>query len=223
MMEKEVLNVLIIDDHRMFTKQLKDTIQEVGEKESIHIKTIEVHSSILVMDLLERTSAIDFVFLDIKLPTMVERDIITGEDIGLLIKKEYPECKIAIVTTYNESYRIGTLIKQIDPAAFLVKSDLDPREIYFIIRNILTGIKYYSPTALKVMESYMRNDYNIDAIDRRILYELACGANLSEISEIVPLSRSALAKRKSQLRIRLNVNSTENRKLIETAKELGLI
>lgn len=223
MMEKEVLNVLIIDDHQMFTKQLKDIIEEVGEKESIRIKTVAAHSSAEALDLLEQTSNIDFVFLDIKLPVMVEKNIITGEDIGLLIKKEYPKCKIAIVTTYNESYRIGTLIKQIDPAAFLVKSDLDPREIYFIIRNILTGITYYSPTALKVLESYMRNDYNLDAIDRRILYELASGANLSEIAEIVPLSRSALAKRKSQLRVRLNVNSTENRKLIETAKELGLI
>jgi len=222
-MEKEVLNVLIIDDHRMFTKQLKDIIEEVGEKESIRIKTVAAHSTAHALDLLEQTSDIDFVFLDIKLPVMVEKNIITGEDIGLLIKKEYPKCKIAIVTTYNESYRIGTLIKQIDPAAFLVKSDLDPREIYFIIRNILTCITYYSPTALKVLESYMRNDYNLDAIDRRILYELASGANLSEIAEIVPLSRSALAKRKSQLRVRLNVNSTENRKLIETAKELGLI
>src|SRR5690606_10951509 len=120
-------------------------------------------------------------------------------------------------------YRIGTLIKQLDPASFLIKSDLDPKEIFFIIRKILTGIKYYSPTALKVLESYMRNDFNLDEIDRRILYELASGANLSEIAEIVPLSRSALAKRKSQLRVRLNVDSTENRKLIATAKELGLI
>ncbi|WP_417363907.1 response regulator [Galbibacter sp.] len=226
MMEKKVMNVVVIDDHRMFTKQLKDIIQEVGEKESMRINTVEVHSSAQAMDLLEQTSlafTIDFVFLDIKLPDMVEKNIITGEDIGLLIKKKIPKSKIVVVTTYSEPYRIGTLIKQLDPAAFLIKSDLDPKDIYFVIRKILTGVKYYSPTAFKVLESYMRNDYNLDEIDRRILYELASGANLSEIAEIVPLSRSALAKRKSQLRIRLNVKSAENRKLIETARELGLI
>lgn len=69
----------------------------------------------------------------------------------------------------------------------------------------------------------MRNDFNLDEVDRRILHELATGTNLSEIAEIAPLSLSALAKRKSQLRGRLNVDSTENRKLIATAKELGLI
>lgn len=226
MMEKKVMNVVVIDDHRMFTKQLKDIIQEVGEKESMRINTVEVHSSAQAMDLLEQTSlayTIDFVFLDIKLPHMAEKNIITGEDIGLMIKKRYPKSKIVIVTTYNEPYRIGTLLKQLDPAAFLIKSDLDPKEFYLIIRQIITGVKYYSPTVLTVLESYMRNDYNLDEIDRRILYELASGANLSEIAEIVPLSRSALAKRKSQLRIRLNVKSSENRKLIETARELGLI
>lgn len=226
MKKKDAMNVVLIDDHRMFTKQLKDTIHEVSKKESMPINTVEAHSSAQAMDLLERTSwkhAIDFVFLDIKLPVMPERNIITGEDIGLFIKKEYPKSKIIIVTTYNEPYRVGTLIKQLDPASFLVKNDLDPKEIYSIMHKILSGKKYYSHTALKVLESYMRNDYNLDEIDRRLLYELASGANLSEIAEMVPLSRSALAKRKSQLRIRLNVNSNQNRKLVETAKELGLI
>lgn len=220
------LNVLLIDDHPLFTKLLKDTITDVGIEESMTINTVEVHSSSRAMEVLKNSTSLnsfDFIFLDIKLPTSMEHDIVNGEDIALFIRKTHPETKIVIITTYNEPYRIGTLIRQLEPYAFLVKSDLHPKEFYSNIRQIILGDKLFSSTVNRVMQSYTKKEYQLDEIDRRLLYELSSGASLKEIAEIIPLSRSALAKRKSQLREQLNVGSTENRKLIETARELGLI
>lgn len=225
-MDVDHLNIVLIDDHPLFTKLLKDTITDVSIEDTITINTIEVHSSSEAMEVLKNSTSLnsfDFIFLDIKLPSSMEHGIVNGEDIGLYIRKTHPETKIVIITTYNDPYRIGTIIRQLEPYAFLVKSDLHPKEFYANIRKIILGNKLFSPTVNRVMQSYTKKEYQLDEIDRRLLYELSSGASLNEIAEIIPLSRSALAKRKSQLREKLNVGSTENRKLIETARELGLI
>lgn len=219
-------NILIIDDHAMFRKSLKDYILDISAQESIKIKITEVKDGAQAMEILKTptdSSPFDLIFLDIKLPPSLEHNIVTGEDIGFFIRNTYPKTNLVIITMYNDLFRVGSLIKQLDPHSLLVKSDLDPENFYSQISKILKGEQQFGESAQKAMKSFAHNYPNFDEFDRRLLYELASGANLNEIAEVVPLSRSALAKRKTQLRIKLDVGPNDNRKLIEKARDLGLI
>jgi len=56
-----------------------------------------------------------------------------------------------------------------------------------------------------------------------LLYELSQGATLSHMTKTLPLSRSAIAKRKNRLKIYFNVHSSDDRELIRKAREKGFI
>lgn len=225
-MNKENFNVVLVDDHPVFTKVLHDTLIDVGNQELLTFNIVEAYSCTDAVAILNRVSAlyrIDYIFLDINLPPSPENQMISGEDIGLKIRNEHPGTKIIIVTTYNDPYRIHNILHNINPDGFMIKNDLKPDELMSNIRHIIKEPPYYSATVQQVLRSYISNDSPIDKIDRRLLYELSLGATLSDMEGTLPLSRSAIVKRKNRLRLYFNVQSRDDRELIRKAKDKGFI
>jgi len=183
--------------------------------------TFEAYSQLKIA---KENPPLDIVFLDIRLPNIDPSNKRSGADIGIKLRKEFPETKIIIGTFYDDSYRINNLIDKIDPDALLIKGDIKGLEnIASAVLRTLNNKHYYSTSVIEIMRTRVKNPHLVDAIDRQILHELSNGARMKELLEQIPLSKSGIEKRIRQLWVAFNIESHCYRELVICAKEKGFI
>lgn len=220
------VNVLIVEDHPLIVESYKQGFEIVSNKQSINFN-IEIANNlddaIAVVDDYSYMNTCDLIFLDIQLPIGLNQKVLSGEDLGLLIRKKHPLTKIGIITSLNDNYRLRALIKNIDPEAVLIKNDLTPEELINAIQSIITSPPYYTSTVLNLMRKEISKNVHVDEIDRKLLYELSIGTKMIELPDILLLSKAAVEKRKRNLKILLEVEDQSDRELILNAKKRGFI
>ena len=220
-------SVLIIDDHPIILDSYKRVLEKFSQdKEEFSFQIETVHDCDSAMDkinLASKGKGIDIIFLDIQLPPSKNEKILSGEDLGIKIKELLPDSKIIIATTYNDNFRIKNIYKTINPDGFLIKNDIDTKEIMMAIEKVLKGAPYYSESVLQSFRIFINNENMVDEHDRRMLYELSFGAKMKDLAKIIPLSIPALEKRKYHLKVIFDVKNQDDRALIIKAKEKGFI
>jgi len=221
---KDNLTVLIVDDHPLIAKAYRETLEIVFADRSEQLKIIECHNIDQTLELMEtkKFDEVDLVFLDIRLPQSSDGSLISGEDLGIKIRKKY-DCKILISTTFNDNYRIYGIFKSIDPDGFMIKNDLSEKELFLAINGMIDGDPYYSKTVLQLMRMEINQDYYLDRIDRQLLYEISIGTKMKNLPNILPLSIAGIEKRKRNLKILFDVENSGDKGLILMAKEKGFI
>jgi len=223
----KVYHVLIIEDHPLITEAYKKAFSHVSlnnSKLKFIISTANnCDAAYLKINEAAKQQELDMIFLDIKLPPSSEGLLLSGEDLGLKIIELLPNSKIVVSTTYNDNYRINSIFKSLNPEGFLIKNDLNPKELILAIESIIEGKPYYSKSVIELMRKLTANDFLIDAIDRKLLYELSKGTKMSQMPDIIPLSISALEKRKRVLKEIFNLSDKEDRDLFKIAEEKGFI
>lgn len=225
-MKNKKLNILIVDDHPLIAEAYENVMEQVlGKDYELRIETI--NNIDIVLDRLKSKDFldnIDLVLLDIKLsPSKIDASLISGEDLGILLKKKRSDLKIVVSTTYNDNYRIHSILKSIDPDGFLVKNDLTPEELRSAITTLIDYPPYYSKTVLKLMRMQMGNDYLLDELDRRLLFEISSGTKMKDLPKYLPLSIAGIEKRKRNLKLLFDVEKEGDSGLIKTAKAKGFI
>ncbi|HRN99104.1 MAG TPA: DNA-binding response regulator, partial [Flavobacterium sp.] len=115
------------------------------------------------------------------------------------------------------------IIKTINPSGLVIKNDLTFDELLVAFNKILKGETYYSQTVVKFVSQAQSDTINIDAFDRQILYQLSKGVKTKDIPSFVPLSLSAVEKRKLNLKELLDVKGGSDVDLIRKAKDKGLL
>jgi DNA-binding NarL/FixJ family response regulator len=220
-------HVLIIEDHPLITEAYKKAFSQISSKTpnlNFMISTANTcDAAYLKINEASRQQGLDIVFLDIKLPPSKEGIILSGEDLGLKIIELLPSSKIIVSTTFNDNYRINSIFKSLNPDGFLIKNDLNPKELVLAIESIIEGNSYYSKSVIELMRKLTANDYLIDAIDRKLLYELSKGTKMSQLPDIIPLSVSTLEKRKRVLKEIFDIADKDDRDLFRIAEEKGFI
>lgn len=220
-------NVLIIEDHPLITEAYKKAFSQISLKNpklNFIISTANnCDTAYLKIKEASKRQGLDIVFLDIKLPPSQKGVILSGEDLGLKIIELLPNSKIIVSTTFNDNYRMNSIFKNLNPEGFLIKNDLNPKELVLAIESIIEGNSYYSKSVIELMRKLTANDFLIDAIDRKLLYELSKGTKMSQLPDIIPLSISALEKRKRVLKEVFDLVDKEDRDLFRIAEEKGFI
>jgi|TARA_B110000037_G_scaffold8373_1_gene9028 DNA-binding NarL/FixJ family response regulator len=227
-MENKKYSVLIIDDHPLITDAYKTAFNNYSKQnESItfYIQTAQNCDSAfkLINEFSTKEKKLDIVFLDIKLPPSLDGKILSGEDLGLKINKLLPDAKIIVSTTFNDNYRIHSIFKSLNPDGFLIKNDITPKELIETIDTVLNDPPYYSKTVIQLLRKQVANDFLLDNIDRRILYELSIGTRMKDLPDILPLSIAGIEKRKRHLKYIFNVKNPDDKELLLIAKEKGFI
>lgn len=219
--------VLIIDDHPLICNSYKYALQEVMSKQADVSMIIEsAFDCDSAKDKIKNTrmgSGWDLVFLDIRLPPSKDKRVLSGEDLGEMIRKQHPLAKIIVATTFNDNYRIQNIFKSLNPEGFLIKNDMDTPELVEAILKIMQGGVHYTSTVANLLRKQMFTDINIDKIDRQILYELSVGTKMKDLPKFVPLSIAGIEKRKRILKQVFDVEDQGDKALILKAKELGFI
>lgn len=165
----------------------------------------------------------DVVFLDIGLPPSQNGEFLSGEDIGKEIKEVSPDTRIIVLTMFNDNLRLLSILKSLDPEAFLIKSDVTPVEFLQAFDSVMEGRKYSSHTVHELMRKQITNDFGLDKTDREILVYLSQGMMSKEIPKHIPVSLATIEKRKKVMREVFKVEDVRDLTLINKAREFGFI
>ncbi|MGS2764734.1 response regulator [Sinomicrobium sp. M5D2P9] len=226
-MKKEQYNIVLVDDHPLITDAYKNAFEDIRNEDKLQFNIVTSHScdeALHIFDHISPLHPIDIAFLDIHLPPSKKtNEIISGEDLGLRIRKVSPDTKIVIATTFNDNYRIHSIFESLNPDGFLIKNDITPDELVTAIRHLMHAPPYYSKTVVQSLRQYITSDLLLDKIDRQLLHQLSLGTKMKTMSTILPLSTAAIEKRKRHLKEIFDIRSGEDRELILKAKEKGFI
>jgi DNA-binding NarL/FixJ family response regulator len=217
-----------VDDHPLIIEAYTKAFDFISNKNKMLSFSIDYANTCdIAEDKIKRIVAnkkmLDMAFLDIRLPFSKNAKAISGEDIGITIKKTFPDSKIIISTSLNNNYRIHSLLQSINPDGFLIKGDICSDEIVKAIETVITNPPYYSQTVLKLLRKELSNDFLLDKIDRRILFELSNGSKMKDLPKIVFLSIAGIEKRKRHLKYIFDVEDKGDRELFEEARKKGFI
>lgn len=222
---RENLNILIVDDHPMTVNGYINVLSE-EEFEGYELKFTKAldceQAYKLIMD--DIIAPFNVAYLDLSLPAYAEKGIYSGFDLGLLIRKIMPECIVIILTMHSEASLVDRLIKEINPQGILCKSDIDIDEFLNAFKIIFGGDTYLSSKIVKSLKEKVFDNYKLDNYDKQILMRLSEGIQTKNIPNYVPLSLSAIEKRKAQMKnMLLQGKGGDDSELIEAIKKIGIL
>lgn len=228
-MEHKKYSVLLIDDHPIILEVYKNIFDFLSKQDETLSFMIDVAHNCdaahkKIKEFSSNNKNLDIVFLDIKLPPSTNGKILSGEDLGLIINKLLPESKIIVATAYNDNHRIHSIFKSINPDGFLIKNDMTSQELITAVKNVITDPPYYSKTVIKLLRKEVSNNFLLDDIDRKLLYELSIGTMMKDLPNTLLLSIAGIEKRKRHLKQIFDVEESVNDKqLLLKAREKGFI
>tara|TARA_R110000796_G_scaffold251498_1_gene383042 strand:- start:2196 stop:2873 length:678 start_codon:yes stop_codon:yes gene_type:complete len=224
---KRKLNVLIVEDHYLVIEAYKLILNEISN-ENQHLEFIietanncetardKINSSYV-------TKSLDLALLDLSLPPTEDKRILSGADLGILIKANFKNAKIIILTFYNDNFRLNNILKNVDPDGLMVKNDVSTENLKQGILKVLENLPYYSETVLNMIRMQVKTEITIDKIDRQLLYELSRGVKMKDLPDLLPLSMGGIESRKRKLKQAFNVLKEKDASLIEIARMKGFI
>lgn len=218
-----LMNILIVDDHPFIIQAYKNALDKYSQQGYEFVITQANNCKSGYESITETKTPFDVAFFDISMPEYAEKGIYSGEDLALLMKTEMPGCKIILLTMHTELLKINNIIKNINPSGLVIKNDLTFDELIFAFDKILNNENYYSQTVIKLVGQAQYNNIELDAFDKQILFHLSKGVKTKDLPLYIPLSLSAIEKRKLNIREILEVKDGNDIDLINEAKTKGVI
>ena len=223
----QTYTALLIDDHPLIVKAYKSALKYVSKKGEAYTFVIDTanncDTAFSKIQEVSNTDSIDLIFLDISLPASKDGKIISGEELGIIIREELSNAKIIVATSFNDNIRLSSILKSVNPDGFLIKNDLTPSVLAEAIETVIKEPPYYSKTVLKFLRKISANDFILDSVDRKLLFELSKGAKMGELPDVLLMSIGALERRKRILKEIFNVAGESDRTLIQAAEDAGFV
>jgi len=219
---KRKLNILMIDDHPIIIEGYKKVLQS-NKQNTLTVSTANnCDKAVSSIRKASKSKPFDIVFIDIQLPPSKDGTITSGEDLAIIVKKEFPKAKIVILTMFDNPHRLQNILQTIPHNGLLIKSDITSKLLLNAFDAILNNSTFYSETVQKLRHDYILNNDALDEYNRKIIYYLSKGVKTKNLTEHIPLSLSAIEKRKKLIKQLFNVNGGDEQLLIE-AKKRGFI
>jgi len=218
------VNILIVDDHPMTVNGYINVLSD-EHFEGYRLNFTKALNCKEAYDVITDTANnFTIAYLDQSLPPYPEKNITSGIDIGMLLREKMPECLIVFLTMHSEATLIDRLIKEVNPQGILCKSDIDIDEFLNAFKIIFAGDKYLSNKIVRSLKDRVFDNYNLDNYDKQILMRLSEGILTKNIPNYVPLSLSAIEKRKAHMKnMLLQGKGGDDYELIEAIKKLGIL
>ena len=216
--------MLIVDDHPLMIEGYRSILEHNSFgypviissanncEEAFHIITNQANQELF-----------DLIFIDINLPPYKKELITTGEDIISLARKYLKDCKVVIITSYAEAFKLYNIIKLYHPEGLLVKSDFNANELISALRRIIEGETYHSYTVVNQLKNITSRKEYLDNYNRQIISLLSQGIKSKNLPDYLPLSMSAIDKRKSQIKDYFFIDGGNDEDILREARALGFI
>ncbi|MBP6659212.1 MAG: response regulator transcription factor [Chitinophagales bacterium] len=204
-MEKRI-SILLIDDHAMVIEGMKAILQLIR---TVQVKAT-ASNAFEAMDALKQHN-IQLCFLDINLPD------ISGIDLCLKIKKEFPQIHIIGLSTFSQRSYIAQMMQN-GASGYLLKS-ATKEEIEEAINTVMLGKLFFNISSVP-----NNNEKDAPLLTRRekeILILIADGLTNNEIATKLFLSPHTIDSHRKNLFIKFDVNNVAL--LIKKASQLDLL
>ena len=139
------LRILLADDQVLFAETLGTLLNNYADDITI-LGIAENGEKAVVMT---REYKPDIILMDVRMPKM------DGIEAVRIIKKEFPEIKIVMLSTYREEELIRASL-MVGTSGYLLK-DISPTELITAIRALNSGIMQISP---EIVKQLIQNEYN---------------------------------------------------------------
>ncbi len=217
------LKILLVEDHKMITDAYKNILSQHFKNGVKIITSNTLQSAYEFIFSEDNNEDIDIVVLDISMPPFIEKNINSGEDLAHLIRLKYPKIKIIFISGNHNPLILTRIAQCICPEGLIDKIDLDRNNLANIFNLIITGERYKSETIKKTIEDNVANKHFFDNIDIRILLLISQGIKTKNLKQYIPLTTSAIEKRKSKIKLQFGINNGNDEDLILEAKKRYII
>ena len=147
-MAAQELRILLADDQVLFAETLGTLLNNYAD--DITIVGIAENGEKAVS--MTREHKPDIILMDVRMPKM------DGIEAVRIIKKEFPQIKIIMLSTYQEEDLVrASLIA--GTSGYLLK-DISPTELIAAIRALNSGVMQISP---EIVKQLIQNQYNLNA------------------------------------------------------------
>lgn len=216
------LRVLAIDDHAAVIEGYHYMFMNLGGsyENPVFVKAYDCKSGHEAISG-NKSTPFDIALIDYSVPHFEEKKIYSGRDLALLLRKTMPQCKIVMMTMHKEIDIISGILDNVKPEGFINKSDCNTDELAEAFKKVLAGETFYS----RAVQNYItRRNKGIvlEDIDVRIILLLAKGIKNKNLENYIPLSGSAIEKRKYNIKRLLEVKGNDE-DLINEARNKGFI
>lgn len=220
-----MLKILAVDDHEMTMIGYKYILEDA--KFDDFVVSVDTANNLeMGLQKIEHSAKnlpYDIILLDIHLSNNAEGDSRTGEDLGILARKIVPNSKIVYMSSFSDNYRINSILKNVNPDGYMVKSEIDEKTLVTMVKTIMDSPPYYTQKALSAIRKKMSSDFLLDENDKKILYNLSIGTRTKDMIGLISLSLAGIENRKRQLKVIFGVEKQSDQALINEAKNRGFI
>lgn len=218
-------NILIIDDHPMSVDSYKTLLSGIeSNKKAKYLLGYNCEEAYNILNQTKHDNeTIHFAFVDVNLPTFKEKKILSGCDIAKLIRDYFPDCKIIIISMHDEPVWVSQIYNSINPEGLIAKSDIDYKSFPEAFKSVENNEIYSSKSIKQSRKIMIQKNINWNENDSKMLRLIAEGVKTKDLPNYIPLSLSAIEKRKASIKKQLILESGSNKDLLDSAKSLGLI
>jgi DNA-binding NarL/FixJ family response regulator len=132
MNEEQILQLMIVDDHQMLIDGLKSMLRK---EKSIQIVAV-ANNGLEALKILRSGTEINFIITDINMPEM------SGTELTKVVKTEYPEIKILVLSMFNDSAIVNEIMN-VEAEGYILKN-AGKQELISAIYKIANNGTYYS-------------------------------------------------------------------------------
>ncbi len=225
-MHQKSIRILMTDDHPMIIEGYQNTLlatKKENEELIIHIATNCDESIKAINKSIAMDEAYHVFFFDVSIPPSSDGKYKSGIDLAEFVRLNLPYSKIVLLTMFDEPYRIHSVIKNINPDGFLIKSDLTASELASAFKAVLNNPPFYSGTVNNVIRNIISSAIEIDEINHKILHLLSKGIKTKDIRNHIDLSLSMIEKRKKHLKELFDIEDGRDDTLIKEARSKGFV
>ena len=185
-----LINILLIDDHALFSKSLEIALSDYPE-----IKTFQSIHDISLLGKFIAEDAPDILLMDINLKNISSED---GLELAKQILSNYPEQKIVILSGYdlpvyrNEAKKIG--------AKGFISKNTEPEKLIAFLSQIMQGKLVFNGSVPFLEE--------LTDCEKQILQLIADGRKRKEIAGTLSISERTLSNHLQHIFEKLDVSSS---------------
>lgn len=219
------LRILTVDDHEMSMMGYKYILERIDfNGTSIQLDTAKsFDEGKEKIDLSLSGFGYDIIFLDVMLATYEEPDAKNGEDLGAYARLKSPESKIVFMSSFSDSYRVNSILSNLDPEGYLVKSDINKESLNTMVHTVMTSPPFYSKGTLATIRKRLANDLPLDQLDKDIMHLLSLGVKTKDMTKTIPLSLAGIESRKRHIKSLFDIDKQNDQALLHEAKQRGFI
>jgi len=184
------INILLIDDHALFSKSLEIALSDYPE-----IEAFDSINDISRLDSFIASKKPDIILMDINLKNIATED---GLELAKQILSRYPEQRIVILSGYDlPVYRSEA--KKISAKGFINKN-IEPEKLISILSKIMQGTFYFDREIPFIEE--------LTDSEKQILRLIADGMKRKEIADTLYISERTLSNHLQHIFEKLGVSSS---------------